>query len=75
MSTFPPQSTGFADWDVVDGVSGEGGKASKYNVHSGNAGCVRIALPGFFNCMSHGCTENTPIDDLPSPRAGIKHSR
>lgn len=62
---------GIAEWDTLEGVAGEGAKGSKYHVSAGNSGAVRIALPGFFHRMNHGCENQSMISSKVSPRVDL----
>lgn len=70
LDRFPPKSVGVADWDIGDGLCGEGAKGSKYETRVGNSGCVRIAIPGFFADTGHGCYKLKVKSDKESPRIG-----
>ncbi len=44
----PPEAVGIGEWDKVGGPVGQGGQGDIFDVHTGNAGGVRIFKPGFF---------------------------
>ena len=48
MQHSPPDAVGCGEWDKVGGPVGKGGTGDIFEVHAGNAGCVRIFKPGFF---------------------------
>lgn len=67
----PPSAAGVAEWDTLPGVSGEGAKGSKYRVQMGNPGCIRIAVPGFFNNLGYGCDDIEMVSSDMSPRSSL----
>lgn len=46
---FVPDATLSGEWDFVGGIAGQGGEGTKESVQDGNAGAVRLRLPGYFD--------------------------
>ena len=46
---FVPEATLSGEWDFVGGIAGTGGLGTKEIVRDGNAGAVRVRLPGYFD--------------------------
>ena len=67
----PPSAAGVAEWDTLPGIAGEGAKGSKFRVRAGNPGCVRIAIPSFFDDLGFGCETVEMVSDVMSPRQSL----
>jgi hypothetical protein len=46
---FVPDATLAGEWDFIGGIAGLGGEGTKETVVDGNAGAVRLRLPGYFD--------------------------